>query len=101
MEDPHKIERVTAFWSEWIGRGPYEFVEGEGKWMLKAKFEEEVEAVCQRLEDLENGIQQSQAAIRPWPRRNERRGNERRNPNRRNGSVAGHPRVKETAMICN
>ena len=63
VKDPHKIERVIAFWSEWIRRGPYEFVEGKGKWMLKAEFEEGVEAICQRLEELENGTQQSQAAI--------------------------------------
>ena len=87
VKDPHKIQSVKAFWSEWIRREPYEFVEGEGKWMLKAEFEKEVEAMCQRLEELENETQQSQAAIRLGPRRNERRRNERRNPNRRNAHL--------------
>ncbi|KAL2057046.1 hypothetical protein ABVK25_002785 [Lepraria finkii] len=87
VKDPHKIQSVKAFWSEWIRRGPYGWVEAEGEWMLKAEFEKEVEAMCQRLEKLENETQQPQAAIRLGPRRNERRGNERRNPNRRNAHL--------------
>ena len=63
VKDLDRIKRVIAFWSEWIRRGPYEFVEGEGKWTLKAEFEEEVKAIGQRLEELENGTHQSQAAI--------------------------------------
>ena len=83
VKDPHKIQRVQAFWSEWIRREPYGSVEveGERKWKLKAEFEKEVEAMCRRLEELENETPQPQAAIRPEPRKNERRGHQRRNPN--------------------
>ncbi|MCJ1274233.1 hypothetical protein MMC21_002028 [Puttea exsequens] len=100
VKDPHKIQSVIAFWSEWIRREPYEFVEGEGKWMLKAQFEKEVEAMYQRLEKLENERQQqSQAATRPGPRRNERRGSERRNPNRRNPHLPETRRLRRLQWI--
>ena len=86
----HKIQSVISIWSEWIRREPYELVDDEGKWMLKAEFETEVDTICKKIEDLENETQQSQEVIRPGPRRrSERRRNEHQNANKQRNHLPG------------